>query len=364
MSVNPGSKMYRAVEESVKRSLQSTSWCSYQGENLEKLTSWFSSSTDCRFVRLCSSGTLGVELALRSIQLGKDDEVLLSGYDYPGNFKSIEDIPAKVVLCNPPSSRRWTLGLEDIEQTVAPKTKAMVITHLHGELAPMPEIMDWAVRRGIFVIEDACQSHGAKIGNRAAGAWGHLGVFSLGGSKLVSAGRGGVVVTDDELFSQRMKVYCERGNDAFALSEIQAALALPQCELLGETHAKRFASADRLRSQLMRYSWLETVPCQPESSQAFYKFGICIKGGANKPLRDLVLAKLIEHGIEAGTGFAGFANRSRKRFRTANTLDATQSVADNTIVIHHTMLYDPYTETDCLEAIVTALDRANQEIVR
>jgi len=355
--------MYRAVEESVNRSLQSMSWCSYQGENLEKLTSWFSSSTDCTFVRLCSSGTLGVELALRSIQLTSDDEVLLSGYDYPGNFKSIEDIPAKVVLCNPSSSRRWTLGLEEIEQIAAPNTKAMVITHLHGELAPMPEIMDWAKRRGIIVIEDACQSHGATIGNRAAGAWGHLGVFSLGGSKLISAGRGGVVVTDDELFSQRMKVFCGRGNDAFALSEIQAAMALPQCELLGETHAKRSASADRLRSRLARYSWMEVVPYQPESSQAFYKFGICLKGGANKPLRDRVLAKLIEHGIEAGTGFAGFANRSRKRFRTVDTLDSTQRVADNTIVIHHTMLYDPFTETDGLEAIVSALDRANQEIV-
>lgn len=362
MSVNSASKMYRAVEESVKRSLQSMSWCSYQGENLEELTSWFSSSTNCSFVRLCSSGTLGVELALRSIQLANDDEVLLSGYDYPGNFKSIEDIPAKVVLCNPSSSLRWTLGLEEIEQTVAPNTKAMVITHLHGELAPMPEIMDWAERRGVVVIEDACQAHGATIGNRAAGAWGHLGVFSLGGSKLISAGRGGVVVTDDELFSQRMKVFCERGNDAFALSEIQAAIALPQCDLLSETHAKRLVSADRLRSQLTRYSWMEVVPYQPESSQAFYKFGICIKGGADKPLRDRVLTKLIEHGVEAGTGFAGFANRSRKRFRTVGSLDATQRVADNTIVIHHTMLYDPFTESDGLEAIVTALDRANQEI--
>ncbi len=207
---SPRSLTALAVEESVHRCLAGGHWRNYSGPSLEMLTDWFRSNLRHPYVRFCSSGTIGVELALRSLHLQPGDEVLLCGYDYPGNFRVIEDCHAKVVLCKPSKSQIWSPDIESFEQSVAPATRAIIVSHLHGELASMDRIVPWARDRGIVVIEDACQAIGGTLQNRPVGSWGDLSVFSFGGSKLVSAGRGGVVLTSNPLLAQRMTRYSDK----------------------------------------------------------------------------------------------------------------------------------------------------------
>lgn len=352
----PRSLTASAVEDSVSRCLADGHWRNYSGPNLEELTGWFQAYFGTPFVRFCSSGTLGVELALRSLHLRSGDEVLLCGYDYPGNFRTIEDCDAMVALCNPAKSHLWSLDIDALEQAVAPQTRAIVVSHLHGELAPVDRIMPWARDRGIIVIEDACQAMGGILQNRPIGSWGDLSVFSFGGSKLVSAGRGGAVVTSNALYAQRMTRYCEKGNDAFAISELQAAALLPQCTRLQEDHSIRLRNAEKFISQVSHFDWLRAPAINTnENSPAFYKLGLICDFDSLSTDRERVLWNWKEKGIAVGEGFPGFANRSRKRFRSMESLDSTARAAASTIVFHHSHLLDPLTGETSVDRIVEAI---------
>src|SRR5207253_11269997 len=118
---------------------------------------------------------------------------------------------------------------------VGRKTKAILASHLHGGLVPMRELMDVAAAHGLSIVEDAAQATGALVQGRRAGTWGDAGVLSFGGSKLLSAGRGGVVLTRRADVYQRAKLWLQRGVQAWAaLSELQAAVLLPQLGRLDE----------------------------------------------------------------------------------------------------------------------------------
>lgn len=351
-----------AVNQSVHECMLSGDWKNYSGPCLVELSRWFQSELSTQHVRFCSSGTLGIEIALRALHLRPDDEVILCSYDYPGNFRSVELVGAKPVLCRPSHgtalsnrSRRWTLDVADMELCAAPTTKAIIVSHLHGEVASMPQIMDWARERKLAVIEDACQAHGGSIGGKKLGAWGDIGVFSFGGSKLVSAGRGGAIVTNSDLLAQRMTHFCERGNDAFALAEIQAAIALPQCLHLARDHERRSEQAQILAAELRSLEWLEPVSIAPNTDPAFYKFGLCIAPNHSHQFdREDVLRQLQSRGVLAGEGFRSFAKRSPKRFRTPFQLAATEDLAATTIVIHHDHLMHPTTGNSSVAQVIDA----------
>ena len=343
------------VVQSVIQCVRDGGWRTYRGPKLDELELWFHQQFQAKHTRLCSSGTLGVELALRSFHLKPGDEVILSAYDYPGNFRCVEDVGALPVLCRPDTTRGWCLSANDLEQCIAPRTKAIIVSHLHGQIAPVQEIVHLARAHGVLVVEDACQAIGGSVEvvdksishSQPLGTFGDVGVFSFGGSKLISAGRGGAVITSSDLFAQRMRNYCERGNDAYALSEIQAAIVLPQCRRLWEDHELRGGAARRLIAQLATMPGLEPVSLQPGCSQAFYKIGVRLQPTALPPWnRDEVLGQLTNLGVLAGEGFRSFARRSPKRFRTPHHLHSTEVLADSTIVIHHDHLLHPTTGAD------------------
>ncbi len=87
--------------------------------------------------------------------------------------------------------RSWCLAPERIAAAQSPATRAVIVSHLHGGLADMQQLTDVARRFNLGVVEDACQAPGATVQGRPAGTWGDVGVLSFGGSKLLTAGRGG-----------------------------------------------------------------------------------------------------------------------------------------------------------------------------
>lgn len=353
----------RAIAASVLETLRDGQWRAYNGPKSEQLTDWLQSATGLQHIRLCSSGTIAVELALRALHLKSTEEVILSGYDFPGNFRAVEDAGGKIVLCDPAPECGWVLTPERLEQSYAPECRAVVVSHLHGQFAPMASILDWANSRNVVVIEDACQAQGAMVDGKQAGAWGHLSTYSFGGSKLVSAGRGGAVLTNDSLYSQRMRVYCERGNDAFAMSEMQSALVLPQCERLADDHELRLQSASQLYSALAKYRWLQCVPLPQQDSPAFYKFGILVVAEQmDSDRRDSTVTRLAKLGIEAGAGFLGFANRSSKRYRANHSLEVSKRLASNTLLIHHSHLLDPATGANSIDQVANAFEQLETEL--
>ena len=377
------------VREALLRLANSGAWRTYDGLHSEALRQCLRLQFQRQHVRLCSSGTFGVELAIRSLKLAAQSEVLLAGYDYPGNFRAIEDAGASVALVDL-GEKGWTLTPESLDRALGPNTRAVVVSHLHGQLADMEAICQWAKERNVFVIEDACQEPGATFGpidhRKPVGSFGDLSVLSFGGSKPLSAGRGGAVLTNDPQFAQRMTVFCERGNDAYALSELQAAVLVPQLNHLFEDSSVRRASAIKLLNELGSIPWLKhphnylASDHIHDSAASYYKLGLQIdsqglQGAERIPLanpfpetdqerctifRDFLLKQFTEQGLKVGAGFRGFLGRSKNRCRQPTNMPFSLHAAQSTIVIDHSHLLCPEKGSSSIQSILDALETINK----
>lgn len=329
-----------AVESALLRTYRAGHWGRYQGPACEELRSRLAALYQNALVRLCCSGTAAVELGLRGLQVGPGDEVLLAAYDFGGNFRAIEAVGATPVLADV-IRNGWVFDCDRLRELPAGRIKAVVASHLHGMLADMPRLMELARERGWVVVEDACQVAGATVAGRPPGCWGDVGTLSFGGSKLLTAGRGGALLTHDPVVAQRVKLYCEQGNDAFPLSEMQAAVLLPQLDRLAERHARRTESVKLLRQLLRDVPGLtDPATADVEGLPAYYKLGWFYDPPEGRIDRPTFLAAVQAEGIALDAGFATFARRSERRCRRADDLSNSERAAAATMILSHPLLLE------------------------
>lgn len=331
---------WEEVMLAVAQSLADNSWGLYHGPNTRLLTERLAAYHEVEFVELCCSGTFAIELALRALQIGAGDEVLLAGYDFIGNFNDIVAVGARPVLIDL-DARNWNLNPELIVAAIGPATRAILVSHLHGGVVPMSSVIAIARAQGLAVIEDACQMPGALIEGRKAGTWGDVGVISFGGSKLLTAGRGGALLTSSPEIKQRVQVYCQRGNHAYPLSELQATVLLPQLERLEQRNRQRAANVAQLAARLQHIAGLKLLSNQaPTTLPGYYKLGFQYHPAEFAGLdREMFVRAARAEGIEFNGGFRAFhLCRSARRWRRAGDLvEATRADA-NMVVLHHPVL--------------------------
>ena len=328
-----------SVVESLRLAINGDQWHKYHGNCLSELGQRLQTTFQCQHAVLCCSGTIAVELALRGAGVNTGDEVILAGYDYPGNFRAIEAIGAIPVLVDV-IPNRWTIDPSLIPRAVSGKTKAILASHLHGYVADIESIRKQVVTssRPIRIVEDACQAPGAKVNGQSLGSLGDVSTLSFGGSKLLTSGRGGAVLCNDDQIRQRVVVFSERGSDAFPLSELQAASLIPQLDALTEFTQTRIEKLDRLIEILSgRGITLETdIHSNQDVTLAFYKLPL-----AWPKLRwclEEVASAIAAEGIPAAIGFRGFTNRSSRRCRKPTTLDHSTRASKETLLLHHSVL--------------------------
>jgi dTDP-4-amino-4,6-dideoxygalactose transaminase len=279
-----------------------------------------------------------VQLALRGLRIEPGAEVLLAGYDFPGNFRSIEAVGATPVLVDV-DPRNWNLAPEPLDSACSPQTRAVLVSHLHGGLVPMRQLVAWARERRLAIIEDVCQAPGAIVEGRLAGTWGDVGVLSFGGSKLLTAGRGGAIITSHAEVHQRAKIFCEQGNHAFPLSELQATVLLPQLARLHQHNQRRTASVELLRQALSDVSCLKPLENTAADCQSvYYKLGFQFDADAAGCSREAFVSAAQAAGIPVDAGFRGFLNRGPRRCRRAGTLAEAARAAAGAVVLHHPVL--------------------------
>ena len=147
------------VLAALQKAYRGGSWGLYHGPDCAALVDELREYFFREHVQLCSSGTIGVELALRGCGVEAGDEVILAGYDFPGNFRAVDAIAARAVLADV-ARDTWCLDVESLEEAAGENVKAIVVSHLHGGLADMERIVAVARHRGWHVVEDACQQTG------------------------------------------------------------------------------------------------------------------------------------------------------------------------------------------------------------
>jgi dTDP-4-amino-4,6-dideoxygalactose transaminase len=331
-------------DQDVFRSIQAAyadgSWGKYSGAFIERLEERLAAYHAVAHVLTCGSGTFAVELALRALKVGPGDEVILSAYDYPGNFLNVHTVGATPVLVDlDPAS--WQMSLDQLSRAIGPAAKVVIASHLHGGLVPMAQLMALAAERGLRVIEDAAQSPGALVDGRPAGTWGDVGILSFGGSKLLSAGRGGAILTADAHVNQRARLFQTRGNIVCPLSELQAAALLPQLDKLDERTERRQDGVARLTERLGDIPGLRPFGVASASSQrpAYYKLGFQLDEAAFGLGRQRFVAAMRAEGIAFDEGFRALhVGRSPSRFRGAGPLIEADRAHRGAVVLHHPIL--------------------------
>lgn len=367
-----------AVEDALRRAFADGSWGKYHGPNCRELSDRLTASHECEHVLLACSGTAAIELALRGLRVGAGDEVILSAYDFEGNFKNVLAVGGKPVLLDidPVTGQ---LDVEQLETARSDKTKAIIASHLHGGVVNMPAVRTFADRHHIAVIEDACQMPGAMIHGRIAGRWGDIGVLSFGGSKLLTAGRGGCLFTADANIAQRVRLHTQRGNDAYPLSELQAAVLVPQWDRLSERNQLRTANVTRLIGLLAGQRGLRcfvesgnscalqpvsdkgltlSIVSQQETRPGFYKLGFWYDAAQfGGRLRDDFACAMRVAGVALDPGFRALhRTHARSRFRSLGDLPNASRADESVLVLHHPALLGDAAD---MQAIATAIELAS-----
>jgi dTDP-4-amino-4,6-dideoxygalactose transaminase len=198
-----------------------------------------------------------------------------------------------------------------VEALVNHKTAALLPVHLFGQTADMTALSAIAARNGLIVIEDAAQALGARHLGQAAGSFG-IGSFSLYATKNVTTGEGGLLTTDDDVVATRARRFRNQGMGRaydyesfglnFRLTDLQAAVGLPQMQRLKEINAARVAHAERLSSSLRGISGLVCPPTLPGNDHVFHQFAVRI-GESARHDRSAVQHHLRQAGIDTAVHY-------------------------------------------------------------
>lgn len=192
------------------------------------------------------SCTSGIHLALLAAGVGADDEVIVPDLTWIASAAPINYVGATPVFADV-DEHSWCLSAEAFEQAITPKTKAVIVVNLYGNMPDMDAILAVAQKHSITVIEDAAESIGSEYKSKKAGSFGQISVFSFHGSKTLTTGEGGMLLTDDPDIYQRCRFLQDHGREPggkmfwnsevaykYKMSSMQAALGLAQLERVEE----------------------------------------------------------------------------------------------------------------------------------
>jgi perosamine synthetase len=144
-----------------------------------------------------NSGTAALHCGVVAVGVEPGDEVIVPAFSFIATPMAVLHARATPVFCDV-EPRMFNLDPARVEELITPRTRAIMPVHMHGVVAEMDELRAIAQRHGLALIEDAAQAHGAEYRGRKAGTLGEVAAFSLNGAKNLSAGEGGLFVTDDE----------------------------------------------------------------------------------------------------------------------------------------------------------------------
>lgn len=210
----PGATFIDEAEvDSVKRVLESHSLFRYYGPNFLDLTSTFEDSLKdylgVEYALGLNSGTSALHCALVGAGIGPGDEVIVPAYAWVSCPCAVVATGARPVLANVDKS--LTLDPADVEAKISERTRAIMAVHIRGVGCDMDSIMTLAQKYDLIVVEDCAQAAGGSYHGRKLGSIGHVGAFSFQLNKIISAGEGGALVTNDSLIYERAWLYHDAG---------------------------------------------------------------------------------------------------------------------------------------------------------
>lgn len=287
------------------------------GEETVRFEQAFAEHVGARHALTVTNGTVSLEIALRAFGIGYGDEVILPPYTFYATASALMSVGAVPVFVDIDPAT-YNIDPELAEAAITDRTKAIIPVHIGGRPADMDAITAIAERHGLRVLEDAAHAHGAEWQGRRAGSIGDAGSFSFQSSKALTAGEGGCIVTNDEdvrlccwtvLNGGRLpkREWYEHFNISTngRLSQFQAAILRCQLERLDKQIERRTRNAERLRSVLGEYKFIELLAEDERITRNTYHFFV-IKYRSDHCRgvgRDRFIEALEAEGVPAFSGY-------------------------------------------------------------
>jgi perosamine synthetase len=251
------------------------------GPNCIAFEKEFAEWNGSKYAITTNSGTAALHMGIVACGCGTGDEVIVPAYSWSSSATCILQhncVPVFVDI----DYATINIDPSKIEQAITPKTRAILVVHLHGLPVEMDKIMAIANRRGIKVIEDACQGHGAIYNGKKVGTWGHCGAFSFNQNKNLCSGEGGMFVTDDpEMLAKAQSLWSfgetrapaeSRDYHVYAMgwmyrnNDLTAAFGRSQLRKLNGYLARQNENAQLLSAELAGITGL-ILPYQPPGAK-------------------------------------------------------------------------------------------------
>lgn len=308
-------------EEEVREVLSAlrSGWISSAGPQLTEFESRWAEYCGRRHGVAVSSGTTALELIIAGLGLAAGDEVIMPTFTIISCALAVVRAGATPVLIDA-DPLTWCLDAALVEARITSRTRAIMVVHMYGHPCDMAGLSAIAERHGIALVEDAAEAHGAEC--RVHGEWKRCGsfgmasAFSFYANKLVTTGEGGMIVTDDDAIAERMRsqrnlafrtdrrfLHTELGHQ-YRLTNLQAALALPQIGRLAETITRKRAIGAAYSARLGEMEFVELQAEQPWARSVFWMFGLVLHD--EHPLDAASLAQRLDAaGVETRPFFLG-----------------------------------------------------------
>lgn len=281
-------KLGPEIEESVLRVLRSGIIA--QGPVVAEFERRFAELTGAEHAIAVNNGTTALVAAIQALELKPGDEVITSPFTFIATLNAILQAGA-VVRFGDIRIDDFSLDPESVRGQVTDRTRVLLPVHLYGQAADMNALTPIADEHGLAVVEDAAQAHGATIDGRGVGTFG-IGCFSFYATKNLTTGEGGVITTNDAAIADRLRVLRNQGMRAryeyvmaghnYRLTDLQAALVLPQLDAYPAQLAARRANAAQLNELLSGIDGLVLPQQLPGRGHVWHQYTVLLPEGVDR----------------------------------------------------------------------------------
>ena len=294
--------------KSVNRVLKK-GWISSDGPEVKLFEKQFSKTINRRYSAAVSNGTAALEIAIKALNIKKNDEVIIPNFTIISNALAVVKQNAKPVLIDC-DLKTWNIKIDDLEKKINKKTKAIIVTHIYSFSNDMDRILKICKKYKIFLIEDAAEVIGLKYKNKLCGSFGDISTFSFYANKQLTTGEGGMISTNNFklynkckslrnlCFGKKQRFNHDEIGWNYRITNIQAALGINQLKRLNSVVKRKMEIGNYYFQRLSKNKNIYMTPPNISFSKNIYwVVGIMIKN--KKILASNIIKKLNNFGIGA-----------------------------------------------------------------
>jgi perosamine synthetase len=286
-----------------------------QGPKVAELETLFAEISGVKHAIAVNNGTTALVAVLKMLDVPKDSTVITSPFTFVATLNAAVEAGYKVRFADV-NEETFNITSDSISD-VDPRGVSIVMpVHLYGQCADMTSISEQASKHGWAIVEDAAQAHGARHNGAAAGSFG-AGCFSFYATKNITTGEGGIITTNDDALADRLRIYRNQGmrqryqyemaGTNYRMTDLQAAIGIPQLQRIDAINASRQKNASILNELLSDVPEIATPVTLFGNSHVWHQYTIRVLEGSKRS-RDEVIEYLTAQGVGCGVYYPRLAH--------------------------------------------------------